>query len=114
MESILFRFANKDDVPLILHFIKELAAYEKMLDDVTATEGLLREWVFEKHKAEVIFALEGGKEIGFALFFHNFSTFLGKSSLREMPAGRSPTSTSIVCWWSTTPSRTNWSRRRRN
>ena len=81
MESILFRFANKDDVPLILHFIKELAAYEKMLDDVTATEGLLREWIFEKNKAEVIFALEGGKEIGFALFFHNFSTFLGKAGI---------------------------------
>ena len=81
MESILFRFADKDDVPLILHFIKELAAYEKMLDDVTATEGLLREWIFEKNKAEVIFALEGGKEIGFALFFHNFSTFLGKAGI---------------------------------
>lgn len=81
MESVLFRFANRDDVPLILHFIKELAAYEKMLDDVTATEDLLREWVFEKNKAEVIFATEGGKEIGFALFFHNFSTFLGKAGI---------------------------------
>ena len=81
MESILFRFANKDDVPLILHFIKELAVYEKMLDDVTATEELLREWLFEKNKAEVIFAVEGEKEIGFALFFHNFSTFLGKAGI---------------------------------
>lgn len=81
MESVLFRFANKDDVPLILHFIKELAAYEKMLDDVTATEELLREWLFEKNKAEVIFAVEGEKEIGFALFFHNFSTFLGKAGI---------------------------------
>ena len=81
MESVLFRFANRDDVPLILHFIRELAAYEKMLDDVTATEDLLREWVFEKKKAEVIFATKGGKEIGFALFFHNFSTFLGKAGI---------------------------------
>ena len=81
MESVLFRFANRDDVPLILHFIRELAAYEKMLDDVTATEDLLREWVFEKNKAEVIFATESGKEIGFALFFHNFSTFLGKAGI---------------------------------
>ena len=81
MESILFRFANKDDVPLILRFIRELAAYEKMLDDVTATEELLREWLFEKNKAEVIFAVEGEKEIGFALFFHNFSTFLGKAGI---------------------------------
>lgn len=81
MENILFRFASRDDVPLILRFIKELAAYEKMLDDVTATEGLLRDWIFEKRKAEVIFAMEGGKEIGFALFFHNFSTFLGKAGI---------------------------------
>ena len=81
MESGLFRFANKDDVPLILRFIRELAAYEKMLDDVTATEELLREWLFEKNKAEVIFAVEGEKEIGFALFFHNFSTFLGKAGI---------------------------------
>ena len=81
MESGLFRFANKDDVPLILRFIRELAAYEKMLDDVTATEELLREWLFEKNKAEVIFAVEGEKEIGFALFFHNFSTFLGKAGV---------------------------------
>ena len=81
MESILFRFANKDDVPLILRFIRELAAYEKMLDDVTATEELLREWLFEKNKAEVIFAVEGEKEIGFALFFHNFSTFLGRAGI---------------------------------
>ena len=81
MESVLFRFANKDDVPLILRFIRELAAYENMLDDVTATEELLREWLFEKNKAEVIFAVEGEKEIGFALFFHNFSTFLGKAGV---------------------------------
>ena len=81
MESVLFRFANRDDVPLILRFIRELAAYEKMLDDVTATEELLREWLFEKNKAEVIFAVEGDKEIGFALFFHNFSTFLGKAGI---------------------------------
>ena len=81
MESGLFRFANKDDVPLILRFIRELAAYEKMLDDVTATEELLREWLFEKNKAEVIFAVKGENEVCFALFFHNFSTFLGKAGV---------------------------------
>ena len=81
MESLSLRFANRDDAPLILYFIKELAAYEKMLDDVAATEELLREWIFEKNKAEVIFAMEGEKEIGFALFFHNFSTFLGKAGI---------------------------------
>lgn len=75
------RYATEKDVSIILMFIKELADYEKMLDEVVATKELLREWIFEKQKAEVIFAVEDGKEIGFALFFHNFSTFLGKSGL---------------------------------
>jgi len=81
MENCMFRFAEEKDTGLILYFIKELAKYEKMLDDVVATEEILREWIFEKGKAEVIFALEDGAEVGFALFFHNFSTFLGRSGL---------------------------------
>ena len=81
MENISFRFAEEKDVPVILQFIKELADYEKMLDDVVADEALLREWIFEKKKAEVIFALADGKEAGFALFFHNFSTFLGRAGI---------------------------------
>ncbi len=75
------RFAQKEDVSLILRFIRELADYEGLLDEVVATEELLEEWLFEKHKAEVIFALENGKEVGFALFFHNFSTFLGRAGI---------------------------------
>lgn len=81
MKTGMFRFAQEKDTALILYFIKELAKYEKMLDDVVATEEILKEWIFEKGKAEVIFALEDGKEVGFALFFHNFSTFLGRSGL---------------------------------
>ena len=81
MEQLTFRFAVEQDCGLILHFIRELASYEKMLDEVVATPELLREWIFEKKKAEVIFACVGGKEIGFALFFHNFSTFLGRAGL---------------------------------
>lgn len=81
MKTCMFRFAQEKDTALILYFIKELAKYEKMLDDVVATEEILKEWIFEKGKAEVIFALEDGKEVGFALFFHNFSTFLGRSGL---------------------------------
>lgn len=81
MEEILFRYAQKEDVGVILEFIKELAEYEKMSDDVIATEELLREWIFEKQKAEVIFALEDGREVGMALFFHNFSTFLGRAGI---------------------------------
>ena len=76
-----FRFADKNDCAKILDFIKQLAEYEKMSDDVVATEELLKEWIFEKQKAEVIFALENEKEVGFALFFHNFSTFLGRSGI---------------------------------
>ena len=64
---------------VILSFIKELAAYEKMLDEVVADEKTLEEWIFDREKAEVIFAVADGKEIGFALFFHNFSTFLGRA-----------------------------------
>ena len=79
--QVNFRFAKRQDVPLILKFIRELAEYEKMLDEVIATEELLHEWIFEKKKAEVIFACENEKEIGFALFFHNFSTFLGKAGI---------------------------------
>jgi len=76
-----FRFANEEDCGLILSFIRQLAAYEKMSDQVVATEDLLREWIFEKKKAEVLFACEGDKEVGFALFFHNFSTFLGRAGI---------------------------------
>ena len=52
-----------------------------MHDEVIADEKILEEWIFDKQKAEVIFALEGGKEVGFALFFHNFSTFLGRAGV---------------------------------
>jgi len=76
-----FRFATKEDAGLILEFIKGLAMYEKMADQVVADESMLKEWIFDKQKAEVIFVLEEGKEVGFALFFHNFSTFLGRAGI---------------------------------
>ena len=76
-----FRYATEEDAGLILEFIQNLAEYENMSDDVIATEEILREWIFEKKKAEVIFALEDDREVGFALFFHNFSTFLGRAGL---------------------------------
>lgn len=75
------RFANVNDVEIILDFINKLAEYENMRNDVVATAGLLTEWIFDKKKAEVIFAVEDGKEVGFALFFHNFSTFLGRAGI---------------------------------
>ena len=81
MEPMQFRYAEEKDVPLILQFIKDLAEYEHMLDEVVATEELLTGWIFQKEKAEVIFVLEDGKEVGFALFFYNFSTFLGRAGI---------------------------------
>ena len=76
-----FRFAKREDTDLILYFIKELALYEKMLDEVVADEKTLEEWIFDKQKAEVIFVMENEKKVGFALFFHNFSTFLGRAGI---------------------------------
>ena len=81
MSQITIRYALKSDISQILFFIKELASYENMLDDVVATEDLLREWIFEKKKAEVILAEENGEPVGLALFFHNFSTFLGRAGI---------------------------------
>lgn len=81
MEEVTFRKAVREDVPLILEFIKGLAEYEKMSDEVVATEEILDEWLFDKEKAEVIFAIAEGEEVGFALFFHNFSTFLGRAGI---------------------------------
>lgn len=75
------RFADENDVKIIFDFICKLADYENMLNDVVATPDLLKEWIFEKKKAEVIFAVCNGKEVGFALFFHNFSTFLGRAGI---------------------------------
>jgi GNAT superfamily N-acetyltransferase len=76
-----FRFAAESDCGTILDFIKQLAKYEHMSDQVVATNELLKEWIFEKKKAEVLFACEDGTEVGFALFFHNFSTFLGRAGI---------------------------------
>ena len=81
MDYLTIRYARETDVPQILNFIKQLAIYEDMLDDVIATEDLLQEWIFEKQKAEVLLAEEDGIPLGFALFFHNFSTFLGRAGI---------------------------------
>jgi GNAT superfamily N-acetyltransferase len=70
------------DTPVILELIRELAQFERLLDQVTATEASLREQLFGKApKAEVIMARIGSEVGGFALYFHNFSTFLGKPGL---------------------------------
>ena len=79
--GLTFRKAKEEDVALILTFIKELAEYEGLLDEVKADEDTLRYNLFERKMAEVLFPTVDGKEIGFVLFFHNFSTFLGKPGI---------------------------------
>ena len=78
---INIRNANINDSATILGFIKELAEYENMSNDVVATEDLIKQNIFEKKLAEVIIAEFDNKPVGFALFFHNFSTFLGKGGI---------------------------------
>ncbi len=81
-ENLVIRLATKKDTPLILSFIKELAEYEKMLNEVEATEDMLAENLFGKHQyAEVLIAEYDGHPAGQALFFHNFSTFVGKPGI---------------------------------
>ena len=81
MPNCTFRPAVPGDEELILSFIRALADYEHMSDQVVATPQLLREWLFEKKTAEVIFAEAEGKAVGYALFFYNFSTFLGRAGI---------------------------------
>lgn len=81
MGDFSIRFAAREDIPTILEFIRALAAYEKMEDQVIADETLLETWIFEKRKAEVLLAFEGGTPVGFALFFYNFSTWLGRAGI---------------------------------
>jgi GNAT superfamily N-acetyltransferase len=78
---ITFREARKEDVSLILSFIKKLAIYEKMIDQVQATEETLFQSIFKNKQANVYFILKNEKEIGFAVTYHQFSTFVGKSGL---------------------------------
>ncbi len=81
MKDFKFRKATEQDAALVLEFIKGIATYEKMLDEVVNTEEMIKEIVFGKGNAEVIFVLEEEKEVGFALFFHNYSTFVGRSGI---------------------------------
>jgi GNAT superfamily N-acetyltransferase len=79
LERIDIRPAVPADVPLVLRFIRELAEYERLADQVVATEEGLRQTLFgPSPKAEVVFAMVDGAEAGFALFFHNYSTFHGR------------------------------------
>jgi len=81
MSAITIRPAAPEDIPLILSFIRELAIYEHMEDQVVATEELLTDWIFTKGKAKVNLAFWNGEPAGFTLYCFNFSTFLGRAGI---------------------------------
>lgn len=82
MTSFVIRPATEQDVPVVLSFIRQLAEYERLLDQAVVTEAALRDSLFGPNRhAEVLLAFADHKPVGFAVFFHNFSTFLGRSGL---------------------------------
>ena len=81
-DAITIRPASRDEVPLVLEFIRELARYERLEHEVSATDAQLREALFgERRHAEVVLACRAGEPVGFALFFHHFSTFNGRPGI---------------------------------
>jgi GNAT superfamily N-acetyltransferase len=81
-DTITIRPASPDDVPLVLEFIRDLARYERLEHEVSASEAQLHEALFgDPRYAEVVFACDNGAPVGFALFFHNFSTFKGQAGI---------------------------------
>ena len=81
MKNTSFRHAEREDIPLILSFIKELAQYQHLEEYVVADERSLSTWLFDLKKADVIFCIYNGVEVGFAVYYQNFSTLLGKCGL---------------------------------
>ncbi len=81
MSEFVIRPAKLEDVPMIYRFIQELAEYESLEDQVTATEETLREWIFRKGKAKALIGEENGLAVGYVLYFYNFSTFVGKAGI---------------------------------
>jgi len=79
--DFIIRYAQPKDVPMVLDFIRRLAEYERLSEEVVATEEVLMDFLFNKRQAEVIIGELNGKPVAFALFFHNFPTFLGKANL---------------------------------
>jgi GNAT superfamily N-acetyltransferase len=80
-ELFTIRPARREDCGTILALIRALGEYEKLADQIVATEEILEQWLFDKEKAEVLLAEEDGVVVGYALFFHNFSTFLGRAGV---------------------------------
>ena len=81
MKDMTIRSARSDEASLILQFIKKLADYERCSDEVVATDEVIYDSIFVKHDADVVFIEEEGVVVGFALYFYNFSTFVGRKGL---------------------------------
>ena len=81
MGNVTIRKAERNDARLLLEFIKGIARYEKMENEVVASPEVLEREMFDEHRAEAVFAVVDGREVGFALYFYNFSTFIGHSGL---------------------------------
>ena len=79
--NVEIRKAERQDVPLLLTFIRGIARYAQMEDEVIASPDVLEREMFDEHRAEAVFAVVDGREVGFALYFYNFSTFIGHSGL---------------------------------
>ncbi len=80
-KNVEIRKAGRQDVPLLLELIRGIARFAKMEDEVTASADVLEREMFDEHRAEAVFAVVNGREVGFALYFYNFSTFVGHSGL---------------------------------
>ena len=81
MKTFSIRAARPDEAGLVLDFIKKIAEYEKCSADVVADEATIHHSLFVEHSAEVVFAEEDDTPVGFALYFHNFSTFVGRKGM---------------------------------
>jgi len=81
MNGLTIRKTKEEDIPVILDFIKKLAEYENLQGEVFATEELLNKWLFEEKVAEAVLAVVSDEYVGFAVYFYNFSTFLGKGGV---------------------------------
>ncbi|MDR5587651.1 MULTISPECIES: GNAT family N-acetyltransferase [Clostridium] len=81
IKGLKFKKTTEEDIPAILEFIKKIAVYEKMLDEVVATEETLRESIFENNRAHALIIEFNNKVIGYIIYFFNFSTFIGRAGL---------------------------------
>ena len=79
--DFIIRKAEIEDIPVVYELIRGIAEYEKMLDEVENTPEMMKEWLYEKNTAETYLGINNGEVIGFIMFFHNYSTFVGRAGI---------------------------------